>query len=113
MASGTGDGRARGFGQGPCNAVQGMGTEIPSGSPKMVIHSSTRIRPAFVVCAALSAALLLIPRAASSAGQGGGHGGGGGGSHAGGGGSHGGGGGDGVWPVRGQPSEGLCQFGEV
>ena len=59
----------------------------------MVIHSSTRIRPAFVVCAALSAALLLIPRAASSAGQGGGHGGGGGGSHAGGGGSHGGGGG--------------------
>ena len=51
----------------------------------MVTSSSTRIRPAFVVCAALFAALLLIPRAASASGHGGGHGGRG---HSGGGGSH-------------------------
>lgn len=59
----------------------------------MITSSSTRIRPALVACAALSAALLLVPQASSAAGRGGGHGGGsGGGSHgggrSGGGGSH-------------------------
>ena len=59
----------------------------------MISSSSTRVRPALIACAALSAALLLVPRAASAAGHGGGgHGGGSGGSHgggrSGGGGSH-------------------------
>ena len=58
----------------------------------MLTSSSTRIRPAFIVCAALFAALLVIPRAASAAGHGGGHGGGGHGGGGYGGGGHGGGG---------------------
>ncbi len=54
----------------------------------MITSSSTRIRPVFVACAALSAALLLNPGIAGAAGRGGGgHAGGAGGSHTGGGGS--------------------------
>ena len=35
----------------------------------MISSSSTRVRPALIACAALSAALLLVPRAASAAGR--------------------------------------------
>jgi PEGA domain len=41
----------------------------------MITSSSARVRPAFLACAALSAALLLIPGAASAGGHGGGRGG--------------------------------------
>ena len=50
MASGTGDGRAGGFGQGPCNAVQGTGTEVPSGGLKMVTNTFSSLPSAFADC---------------------------------------------------------------
>lgn len=80
MASGTGDGRAEGCGQGPCNAVQGTGTEISSGGLKMVTNASPRfLRPSLIATAALAVAVTLAPRAAEAGGSrgGSGHGGGG------------------------------------
>src|SRR5450830_1439317 len=88
MASRTGDGRAEGCGQGPCNAVQGTGTEISSGGLKMVTNASPRfLRPSLIATAVLAAAVTLAPRAAEargSSGHGGGGGHSGGSSHAGG-----------------------------
>jgi len=78
MVSGTGDGRAEGCGQGPCNAVQGTGTEISSGGLKMVTNASPRfLRPSLIAMAALAAAVTLAPQAAEARGSSG-HGGGGG-----------------------------------
>jgi hypothetical protein len=78
MASGTGDGRAEGCGQGPCSAVQGTGTEISSGGLKMVTNASPRfLRPSLIATVVLAAAMTLAPRAAQARGSSG-HGGGGG-----------------------------------
>ncbi len=77
MASGTGDGRAEGFGQGPCKAVRGTGTEVSSGGLKMVSNSSPRfLRPSLIATAALAVAVAFTPRAAEARGNSG-HGGGG------------------------------------
>src|SRR5450756_2518285 len=102
MVSGTGDGRAGGFGQGPCNAVHGTGIEISSGGLKMVTNASSRfLRPSLIATAALVVAVALAPRAAGlrrggsghgSSGHGGGGGQSGGSGHAGGGSRSGGGG---------------------
>ena len=75
MVSGTGDGRAGGFGQGPCNAVHGTGTEISSGGLKMVTNASSRfLRPSLIATAALVVAVAFAPRAAAQARGGSGHG---------------------------------------
>jgi len=68
MASGTGDGRAGRFGQGPCNDVQRTGTEISSGGLKMVTNASSRFL-SLISTAALAAAVTLSPRVAEARGS--------------------------------------------
>ena len=96
MASGTEDDQAGGFGQGPCKAFQGTGTEVSSGGLKMVTNASSRfLRPWLIAAAALAAVVAFAPWSAEAQKGGGGKGGGGGHSggsgHAGGGAPRGGG----------------------